>query len=459
MDEQSSALDRAHRRALEWLASLDDRPVPPQASVEQVTQSLGTGLPEGPTAPAEVVDLLAKACDPGLTAIPSGRFFGFVIGGTHPAALAADWLVSAWDQNSGLRRLTPAHSAVEDVASAWVLDLLGLPAESAVGFVTGGTMANFTCLAAGRDAVLRRAGWDVAQQGLNGGPRVRVLVGAERHDTVDLALRYLGLGAPEPGAADDQGRLRADALRSALEGGGDEPTIVVLQAGNVHSGGFDPFREAIAAAHAHGAWVHVDGAFGLWAAASPSYRHLVAGLEDADSWSTDAHKTLNVPYDCGIAIVRDVAALRAAMGMHGAYLIHDEKGEPLDRVPEISRRGRAFTVWAVLRSLGRSGVSDLVDRLCRHAAAFAEGLRNIPGTTVLNDVVFTQVCVSFGDDARTQEVVRRVLEDGTAWMSGSTWHDRSVLRISVSNWSTTDEDVARSLEAVRRVVTALAQPV
>ena len=459
MDEQSAALDRAHRRALEWLSSLEDRPVPPQASVEQVTQTLGTTLPEGPTDPAEVVDLLAEACDPGLTAIPSGRFFGFVIGGTHPAALATDWLVSAWDQNSGLRRLTPAHSAVEDVASAWVLDLVGLPSESAVGFVTGGTMANFTCLAAGRDAVLRRAGWDVAQQGLNGGPRVRVLVGAERHDTVDLALRYLGLGAPEPVAADEQGRLRADALRSALEDGSDEPTIVVLQAGNVHSGGFDPFREAIAAAHAHGAWVHVDGAFGLWAAASPSYRHLVAGLEDADSWSTDAHKTLNVPYDCGIAIVRDVAALRAAMGMHGAYLMHDEKGEPLDKVPEISRRGRAFTVWAVLRSLGRSGVSDLVDRLCRHAAAFAEGLRNIPGTTVLNDVVFTQVCVSFGDDARTQEVVRRVLEDGTAWMSGSTWHDRSVLRISVSNWSTTDEDVARSLEAVGRVVTALSQPV
>jgi glutamate/tyrosine decarboxylase-like PLP-dependent enzyme len=459
MDEQNAALDRAHRRALEWLASLDDRPVPPQASVEQVTLALGATLPEGPTDPAEVVDLLAEACDPGLTAIPSGRFFGFVIGGTHPAALAADWLVSAWDQNSGLRRLTPAHSAVEDVASAWVLDLLGLPSESAVGFVTGGTMANFTCLAAGRDAVLRRAGWDVAQQGLNGGPRVRVLVGAERHDTVDLALRYLGLGDPEPVAADDQGRLRADALRSALEDGGEAPTIVVLQAGNVHSGGFDPFREAIAAAHAQGAWVHVDGAFGLWAAASPSYRHFVAGLEDADSWSTDAHKTLNVPYDCGIAIVRDVAAIRAAMGMHGAYLIHDEKGEPLDKVPEISRRGRAFTVWAVLRSLGRSGVSDLVDRLCRHAAAFAEGLRNIPGTTVLNDVVLTQVCVSFGDDARTQEVVRRVLEDGTAWMSGSTWHDRSVLRISVSNWSTTDEDVARSLEAVRRVVTALAQPV
>ena len=455
MDEHIAPLDRAHRRALDWLASLDDRPVPPQTSIEQVTQSLGTALPEHGTDPATVVDLLAEACDPGLTAMPSGRFFGFVIGGTHPAALAADWLVSAWDQNSGLRRLTPAHSAVEDVAAAWILEILGLPAESAVGFVTGATMANFTGLAAGRDAVLRKAGWDVAERGLNGGPRVRVLVGAERHDTVDLALRYLGLGAPETVEVDGQGRVREDKLEAALAGGHGEPTIVVLQAGNVHSGAFDPFAEAITAAHSHGAWVHVDGAFGLWAAASPSYRHLVIGCEEADSWTTDAHKTLNVPYDCGLAIVRDAAALRAAMGMHGDYLIHDEKGEPFDKVPEISRRGRAFPVWAVLRSLGRSGVTDLVDRLCRHAAAFAAGLGEMPEATVLNDVEFTQVCASFGTDERTQEVVRRVLEDGTAWMSGSTWHGRSVLRISVSNWSTTDDDVGRSLEAVRKAVIEL----
>src|SRR5665647_1294838 len=319
MDQHSAALDRAHRHALDWLASLADRPVPPQASIDQVTQALGTALPDNGSDPADVVDLLAEACDPGLTAMGSGRFFGFVIGGTHPAALAADWLVSAWDQNSGLRRVTPAHSAVEDVTSAWLLDLLGLPGESAVGFVTGGTMANFTGLAAGRDAVLRKAGWDVAQRGLGGGPRVRVIVGAERHDTVDLALRYLGLGSPEQVPVDEQGRLRADALQSALDEGSDEPTIVVLQAGNVHSGAFDPFAEAITVAHAHGAWVHVDGAFGLWAAASPSYRHLVLGCEAADSWATDAHKTLNVPYDTGLAIVRDAAALRASMGMHGAY--------------------------------------------------------------------------------------------------------------------------------------------
>ncbi len=455
MDQHSAALDRAHAHALDWLSSLEDRPVPPQASIDQVVQALGTALPEDGSDPAEVVDLLAEACEPGLTAMGSGRFFGFVIGGTHPAALATDWLVSAWDQNCGLRRVTPAHSAVEDVTSAWLLDLLGLPSESAVGFVTGATMANFTGLAAGRDAVLRGAGWDVAQRGLNGGPRVRVLVGAERHDTVDLALRYLGLGSPEPVEVDEQGRVRADALESALSSGSDEPTIVVLQAGNVHSGAFDPFTEAITAAHAHGAWVHIDGAFGLWAAASPSYRHLVTGYEAADSWTTDAHKTLNVPYDTGLAIVRDAAALRASMGMHGAYLILDELGEPFDKVPEISRRGRAFPVWAVLRSLGRSGVAELVDRLCRHASALAAGLDDIEGAAVINDVVFTQVCATFGTDERTQEVGRRLFEDGTAWMTGSTWRGQSVLRISVSNWSTTENDVERSLDAVRKAVIGL----
>jgi glutamate/tyrosine decarboxylase-like PLP-dependent enzyme len=387
--------------------------------------------------------------------MPSGRFFGFVIGGTHPAALAADWLVSAWDQNSGLRRLTPAHSAVEDLAGSWLLELLDLPAGSAVGFVTGGTMANFTGLAAGRDAVLRRAGWDVTVAGLQGGPRVRVLVGAERHDTVDLSLRYLGLGEPEAVAVDDQGRVRADALEAALEQEEGTPTVVVLQAGNVHSGAFDPFGPAVEAAHAHGAWVHVDGAFGLWAAASTAHRHLVEGVARADSWATDAHKTLNVPYDSGLAIVRDRAALTAAMGMHGDYLIHDEAGEPFDKVPEISRRGRAFPVWAVLRALGRSGVEELVDRLCRHARRFADEIAAIPGAEVLNVVDFTQVCVSFGSDARTEAVVRAMLEDGTAWMTGSRWKGRSVLRISVSSWATTDDDVRRSMEALRRAAASV----
>lgn len=450
MDQREAALDRAHRRARGWLRSLDERDVPARATIDEVAASLGTALPEHGAEAAEVVDLLATACEPGLTAMPSGRFFGFVIGGTHPAALAADWLVSAWDQNTGLRRLTPAHSAVEDVASAWLLDLLGLPAESAVGFVTGGTMANFTGLAAGRDAVLRRAGWDVTAEGLQGAPRVRVLVGVERHDTVDLSLRYLGLGTPETVAVDDQGRVRVEALQQALAEGGEGPTIVVLQAGNVHSGACDPFGPAIEAAHDHGAWVHVDGAFGLWAAVSPASSHLVSGVDAADSWATDAHKTLNVPYDCGLVIVRDRAALTAAMGMHGDYLIHDQAGEPFDKVPELSRRGRAFPVWAVLRALGRSGVADLVDRLCGHARRFADEIAAIPDAEVLNDVDFTQVCASFGTDERTQAVVQAMLDDGTAWMTGSRWRGRSVLRVSVSSWATSERDVERSLEALRR---------
>ncbi len=453
-----AALEVAHRHATSWLASLLSRPVPPQASVEEVLAALGTDLPEGPSTAAEVVDHLARAAEPGLTAMPSGRFFGFVIGGSHPAALAADWLVSAWDQNAGMRSVTPAHTALEDLASGWLLDLLGLPVESAVGFVTGGTMANFTCLTAARDALLRRAGWDVGSRGLAGSPGVRVLVGQERHDTVDLTLRYLGLGEPEVVPADDQGRVRVAALETALATGARRPTVVVLQAGNVHSGAFDPFAAVIEVAHRHGAWVHVDGAFGLFAGASPTLRHLVTGYEAADSWASDAHKTLNVPYDCGLAIVRDRAAVRAAMGMHGAYLIQDAAGDPFEKVPELSRRARAVPVWAVLRALGRSGVADLVDGFARHATHFASEIAQIEGAEVLNDVVFSQVCVSFGTDERTRAVVAGMLADGTAWMTGSTWRGRAVLRISVCNWSTTDDDVRRSLDALRRVVAGLTDP-
>ncbi|HEX6149424.1 pyridoxal phosphate-dependent decarboxylase family protein [Nocardioides sp.] len=446
-------LSRAHAHASAWLASLDSRDIPPTADAVEVAKRLGRDLPDGPTDPGEVVDLLAEACEPGLTAMPSGRFFGFVVGGTHPAALAADWLATAWDQNAGMRAVTPATTAVEDVVEAWVTDLLGLPPESAVGFVTGGTMANFTGLAAGREAVLSRVGWDVAERGLVGGPGVRVVVGEERHDSVDLVLRYLGLGAPEAVAADDQGRIDVTALRSALEDGDGRPTIVVLQAGNVHSGAFDSFPEAIALAHEHGAWVHVDGAFGLFAGASPRHRHLVEGYEAADSWATDAHKTLNVPYDCGVAIVRDRAALRAAMSMVGPYLMQDDTvGDPFEKVPELSRRARGVPVWAVLRTLGGSGVAALVDRLAGHAAAFAEAVVEIPGAEVLHDVVFTQVCVAFGEDARTLDVVSRMLKDGTAWTSGSVWHGRAVLRIAVSNWSTTEQDVERTLAALRAAV-------
>ncbi|GHE64302.1 aspartate aminotransferase family protein [Streptomyces vinaceus] len=450
MDARQEALRRAYEHAAAWLASLDGRPVPARASVEEIVGALGAELPDGPSPPSDVVDLLATACEPGLTAFPGGRFYGFVIGGTEPAALAADWLVSAWDQNCVMRAVSPAYAAAEDIAGSWLLDLLDLPSGSAVGFTTGAMMANFTCIAAGRDAVLRRAGRDVARDGLAGGPAVRVLVGEDRHMTVDLALRYLGLGRPEPVAADDQGRIVPEALRAALAAGGRSPTIVVLQAGDIHSGAFDPFAETIRTARAADAWVHVDGAFGLWAAASPRYAHLTAGCPEADSWATDAHKTLNVPYDCGLAIVRAPSALRAAMGKRGDYLIQHDEGDPTDKVPELSRRGRAFTVWAALRSLGRSGVAELVERLCRHAGAFAAGIAGIDGARVVNDVVFTQVCAEFGSDERTERVLARLLADGTAWISGSTWRGRRVMRISVSNWSTTDEDVTRTLAAIRR---------
>ncbi|MGH3208461.1 MAG: pyridoxal phosphate-dependent decarboxylase family protein [Trebonia sp.] len=452
MTDRYIALDHASRHASRWLDSLATRPVPPRACAAEVVGALGTELPAGPTPADEVIDLLAVACEPGLTAMPSGRFYGMVIGGTHPAALAADWLVSAWDQNAALRAVSPAHAAVEDVTSKWLLDLLGLPETSGVGFVTGATMSIFTCLLAARDAVLKKHGWDVAANGLSGSPRVRVLAGAQRHDTIDLALRYLGLGAPEPVRADEQGRIDPTALADALgQIPAGTPVIVVLQAGNLHSGAFDPFTEAIALAHDHGAWVHIDGAFGLFAAASPATRHLTAGYDRADSWTTDAHKTLNVAYDCGIAIVADRDALRAAMTMGAAdYFITDAAGDSCDTVPEVSRRARAVPVWAVLRALGRRGVADLVDGFCAHAQAFAGGVASIEGATVENDVVFSQVSASFGSDDRTKEVTARLMADGTAWMTGSRWHDKAVLRISVSNWSTTDADVARSLDALRR---------
>ncbi|HEX6326338.1 MAG TPA: pyridoxal-dependent decarboxylase [Jiangellaceae bacterium] len=450
-DEYGAALDAAMARTREWLGSLPDRRVPASASVDEIVAALGRALPEEPTDPAKVVDLLAEAAEPGLVATPSGRFFGLVIGGSLPAALAADWLVSAWDQNAVMLASSPAHAAIEDLASTWLLDILDLPAESAVGYATGATMANFTCLAAARDAALNGVGWDVRTRGLTGAPPIRVLVGAERHDTVDLALHYLGLGAPEPVAADRQGRLRTDALAEALAAERDRPTIVCLQAGNVHSGDSDPFAEAVPLAKQAGAWVHVDGAFGLWAAASLRTRVLTAGMSAADSWATDAHKTLNVPYDSGLAIVRDGAAVRGAMSYHGDYLITDDtRVESYERVPESSRRARAIPVWAALRSLGRSGVAEMIDRFCRHARALADGARELPGVEVLNDVVFTQVCLSFGTDERTRDVGRRLMDDGTVWMTGSKWHGRDVLRISVSNWSTDDDDVARSLDALRR---------
>ena len=452
-EDYADALDRAATRARSWLATVGSRPVRPRATADELAPGLARPLPEGPTGAAEVVDLLADLVEPGLMAMSSGRFFGWVIGGTLPAALAADWLVSAWDQNSGMRYATPGVVAAEEAASAWLLDLLGLPATADVGFVTGATMANFTGLAAARQHVLHTAGWNLDQLGLCDAPRIRVLVGAERHDTVDLALRYLGLGAPTPVAADDQGRIRLDALETELATG-HGPAIVCLQAGNLHSGAFDPIADAVALAHRRAAWVHVDGAFGLWAAASPRLRHLIAGFETADSWATDAHKTLNVPYDCGISIVSQPAAVRAAMGVQASYLIADRSGpgDPLEKVPELSRRARGVPVWAALRSLGRDGVADLVDQLARRARQLADHIQNLEGATVLNDVDYTQVCVAFETDARTRAVTARLLADGVTWMSGSRWRDRDVLRISVSNWSTDDGDIELSIGALRKAL-------
>jgi glutamate/tyrosine decarboxylase-like PLP-dependent enzyme len=458
-EDYTAALARAAEHAQTWLDSVGARPVGPRVTADELREGFGGPLPEHPMPPAEVIDSLAALVEPGLMAMPSGRFFGWVIGGTLPAALAADWLVSAWDQNATLRYATPGVVAAEEAASGWLLDLLDLPRGADVGFVTGATMANFSCLAAARSAVLTRAGWDVAHDGLTGAPRVRVLVGAERHATIDLALRYLGLGAPRPVEADDQGRISAAALAAALTDiDANAPTIVCLQAGNLHSGGFDPFTEAIEVAHAHGAWVHVDGAFGLWAAAAPKLRHLTVGVAGAESWATDAHKTLNVPYDCGVAIVADSTAMRSALGVHTSYLIADESGpgDPFEKAPEFSRRARGVPVWAALQSLGRTGVADLVERLADHARAIADGIGAIDGAQVVNDVDYTQVCVSFGTDERTRAVTAHLIADGTAWMSGSRWAGQDVLRVSVSNWSTDDDDVRRSIDAVQRAVTATA---
>jgi glutamate/tyrosine decarboxylase-like PLP-dependent enzyme len=451
LDAYRGALEQAREHAYAWLDSVPARRVAPTADADELAAVFGGPLPDTPSDPAEVVGLLARSAEPGLMAMQSGRFFGWVIGGTLPAALGADWLVSAWDQNSGMRFASPAVAAAEEAAGAWLLDLLGLPAQSDVGFTTGATMANFTGLAAGRQHACAQAGWDLDTHGLASGPKVSVFVGADRHAVIDLALKYLGLGAPVVVETDREGRILPLELARAMEDH-PGPGVVCLQAGNLHSGASDPMRDAIAVARSRDAWVHVDGAFGLWAAASPRFRSQLDGVETADSWATDAHKTLNVPYDCGIVVVSRPAVLRQVFGTHTSYLMAAdvEHGDPHEKVPELSRRARGVPVWAALRSLGRSGAAALVEGLADSARALADGLERIPGTEILNEVVFTQVCVSFGTDQRTREVTQRLLADGTTWMSGSRWRDRDVLRISVSNWATDEEDVRKSIAAVAR---------
>lgn len=453
--EYDEALAYAALMATQWVDGVAERPIPPRIDADEARELLGTALPVDGESTHQVLERLVRGVEPGLMAIGSPRFYGWVMGGTHPVGLAADWLVSAWDQNTGLRFATPGVAAAEELAEEWIVGLLGLPAGSAAGFTTGATMAQFSGLAAGRDEVLRRAGWDAAVDGLAGGPRVRFVVGAERHATVDLAGRYLGLGAPVEVAVDDQGRIDVGALRRVL-GEGEGPAIVVLQAGNIHSGAFDDFAGAVDAAHAAGAWVHVDGAFGLWAAASPRLRHLVAGVETADSWSTDAHKTLSVPYDCGIAIVRDRGAMQRALSMHASYLqASDSVADPHERVPELSRRARGVPTWAVLRSLGADGVAALVERLVDSARRIADGVAALPGVEVLNEVAFTQVCVALADDAATEALSARLWADGEVLAMTSNWHGRAVVRFSVSNWATDASQADRTVAAVARALAAV----
>ena len=452
------ALAEAFEHALAYLEGLPARPIAAPATLAELRAALGGPLPEQPLEAREVIEDLVLTADPGVVASGSGRFFGFVIGGATPAALAADWLASTWDQNAGLYVIGPSASVVEEVAGEWLAELLGLPSGVSVGFVTGAQMANFTALAAALHDVLRRVGWDLAADGLWGAPRVRILAGQARHGTIDRALRFLGVGkaAIVEVESDDQGRMKPEALAALLDEG-EGPAIVCTQVGNVNSGAIDPVGEICEIAHRHGAWVHVDGAFGLWAAASPRLRPLLTGVELADSWATDAHKWLNVPYDSGLAFCAHPDAHRAAMGIRAGYLMHSAGGErdPLDYNPEHSRRARGFAVYAALRALGREGVTELVERCCALAGRFAEQLATADDVEVLNQVVLNQVLVRFragdgDDDAHTHRVIERVQHDGTCWMSGTTWQGGAAMRISVSNWSTDEGDVDRSVAAILR---------
>src|SRR3954451_8444935 len=456
VDPRYEVLDDAARLAHEFVESLATRPVGAQEGLEELRERFARPLTDAGEDPRTVIADLAQNADPGLIASGGPRYFGFVIGGSLPLALAADWLTGAWDQNGGGFVASPALSVVEEVAADWVRDVLGLPPQSSIGFVTGCQMAHFTCLAAARHAVLRDAGWDVEAQGLQGAPEVRVVAGADAHVTVQVACRMLGLGAERVRevATDDQGRMLTDALRAELARY-DGPTIVCAQAGEINTGAFDPFGEIVDACRERGAWCHVDGAFGLWAAASPARRGLIAGFERADSWATDGHKWLNVPYDSGIAAVADASAHRAAMTSTSAYIPAHEEDIPwgFDWNPEFSRRARGGAVYAALRALGRSGVADLVDRCCDHAARMAALLAEGDGVEILNDVVLNQVLVRFGNsDELTNAVIERVQQGGLCWLSGSSFRGRAAMRVSLVAWQTTAEDVERSAEAILAVI-------
>jgi glutamate/tyrosine decarboxylase-like PLP-dependent enzyme len=455
-DSYAAVLDRAHKLAADHLSAIPEATVGAEADLDQLRTALGGDLPERGEEGVAVLDELARAAGPGIVASNGPRYFGFVIGGGVPAAVGADWMTSAWDQNAVLSVCSPAAAVAEEVAAGWLLELLGLPSSAVVGFATGAQMANFTGLAAGRGAQLRQAGWDVEAEGLQGAPRLNVVVGEHAHVTVFAALRFLGLGTETAirVPADDQGRMVPAALAealSALEG----PTIVCAQAGEVNTGAFDSFEEVAELCERHGAWLHVDGAFGLWAAAAPTLVERVRGIERADSWATDAHKWLNVPYDSGLAIVKDREAVRSAMRLSAAYLVSGEDvREGTEYVPEASRRARGFVIWAALRSLGRIGVEQMVERCCGLARLMAEELAGAEGTRILNEVVLNQVLVALdGDDGDLiDDAISRVQADGTCWLAGTTWRGTPAIRVSISNWSTTEDDVRRSAEVIRGAI-------
>jgi glutamate/tyrosine decarboxylase-like PLP-dependent enzyme len=455
MADRAAALRTAAAHAEAFLATLDERPVAARADAAAIRAALGGPLPEQGEQPKQVIDALAARAEPGLVATAGPRHFGFVIGGALPAALAADWLVSAWDQCAAFHSLSPAAAAIEEITSEWTLALLGLPDTASVGFVTGGQGANTTCLAAARHAILARTGWDVERDGLIGAPPVRILCGEQAHATIYTSLRLLGLGTETAIRipADSQGRMDPGQLAKALAAN-DGPTIVCAQAGNVATGAFDAFSPIADACEEHGAWLHVDGAFGLWAAAAPATRHLTAGVDRADSWAVDAHKWLNVPYDGAMAIVADPDAHLAAMRLAGPYLVADSgQRDNTNYVPESSRRARSVPVYAAIRSLGRAGIAEMIERNCAQAQRMAKQLSTIPGAEVLNDVVLNQVllCLPGGDDAN-RAAVAAIQRDGTCWLGGTTWNGEYVVRVSISNWATTDEDVDRSAVVIAAVV-------
>lgn len=439
-------LDAAERSS-RYLEGVPGRRVAPAPDAVARLNAFGGELPQAPCDPREVLALLDKIGSPATVATGGGRYFGFVIGGSLPAALAANWLAAAWDQNAAFSVMSPVAAKLEEVVLAWILDALGLPPGSGGGFVTGTTMANFSALAAARTALLKRAGWDVEEKGLFEAPPIQVVVGEEVHVSLLKALAMLGLGRSRvvKVPADDQGRMVADKLPGLTPS-----TIVCIQAGNVNTGACDPAAEICSRARQAGAWVHVDGAFGLWAGVSPRLAHLVRGMAEADSWAIDCHKWLNVPYDSGMAVVRNAEHLRTAMVLSAAYLQTGGTREPCHYTPEASRRARGIELWAALKSLGRDGLREMIERNCRLARVFAERLREA-GFEILNDVELNQVLVSFGSADETRRVISELANEGTCWCGATEWHGRAAMRISVSSWATTDEDVERSLAAILRI--------